>query len=47
MTKFIDIEKLFLSNINKKYKYFMEWGDKGWDSSFQEGVSHTYTLRLD
>ena len=22
------------------------WGDKGWGSNFQEGVSHTFTLRL-
>ena len=22
-------------------------GDKSWDSSLQEGVSHTYTLKLD
>ena len=46
MTKFIGIEKLFLSNIIKKYKCL--WGVRGkdWGSSFQERVSHTHTLRL-
>ena len=29
-----------------KYKYLWGVGGKGQGSSFQEGVSHTYTLRL-
>ena len=30
-----------------KYKCLWGVGGKGWGSSFQEGVSHTYTPRLD
>ena len=30
-----------------KYKYLWDVGSKGRNSSLQEGVSYTYTLRLD
>ena len=38
---------IFDKIVTPQIQVFVRCGGKGWGLSFQEGVSHTYTIRLD